>query len=124
MLESKDTEAVKRWLRTALSPDAPNAITPSALARHCSVSPQAVNGWLRTGRITKSNLELAAEFLGSAPSFNGGPILAREASGPPWPFSKITPSRYRSLPQTELNKVEAFALFTLLQWEASAGIQP
>jgi transcriptional regulator with XRE-family HTH domain len=40
-------------------------VSVKALALHCGVSPGAVSNWFRTGRITKENLLLAAEFLGA-----------------------------------------------------------
>jgi hypothetical protein len=79
MLEKEPpTEAVKRWLGAALGPPGANAGQRKALAAHCGVTTQAVSGWLRTGRIGKDKLELAAAFLGSKPNFNqpGGPQLS------------------------------------------------
>lgn len=69
MLDIHDTEVVRDWLTLALAAAEKGGKSKADLARHCKVSPQAVNGWLRTGRITKHNLELAAGFFGHSPSF-------------------------------------------------------
>lgn len=37
--------------------------TQRALAEHCDVTPQAVNKWIRTGKVGRDNLAHAAEFL-------------------------------------------------------------
>lgn len=70
MLDQADTDVIKRWLIAALESGKVRGLTKVGLAKHCSVSPQAVSGWLRTGRIAKSSLAYAAEYLGSSPSFN------------------------------------------------------
>lgn len=86
-----DTDVVKRWLAAALK--GADAGRKAQLAHHCGVRPQAVSGWLRTGRITKKNLELAQQFLGSAPSFTStGPAMREPLHSPPrvvWPFKFI-----------------------------------
>lgn len=64
------------------------------LARRCGVKPQAVNGWLKTGRITKKNLEVAADFLGHGPKFTPTAHRVRDThpvgyTARPWPFQFI-----------------------------------
>lgn len=78
MLDSEDTEVVRAWLKRALDAAALAGKSKADLARHCNVTPQAVNGWLRTGRITKSNLERATGFFGHGPSFIDAGVPARE----------------------------------------------
>ena len=90
-VSNPDTEVVKRWLATALK--GADTGRKAELASYCNVKPQAVSGWLKTGRITKKNLELAQQFLGSSPSFTSSGIKAREPlSGQHhvrWPFKFI-----------------------------------
>lgn len=75
-----DTEVVRAWLTTALSGNDAKG-RRAALAVHCRVSSQAVSGWLRTGRITKKNLELATAFFGHGPSFTSKAVAARTSGG-------------------------------------------
>lgn len=77
MLDKPDTDVVRDWLKLALAGDDAKG-RRAALAHHCGVRPQAVSGWLRTGRITKKNLELAAAFFGHGPSFTKAGHPARE----------------------------------------------
>lgn len=79
MLDVADTDVVRQWLIAALDQAAKVGKKRADLARHCKVSPQAVNGWVRTGRISKRNLELAATFFGTGPSFiRPGSLVARD----------------------------------------------
>lgn len=91
MLDIADTEVVRDWLIRALDQAAKAGKKRADLARHCKVSPQAVNGWVRTGRISKHNLERAAAFFGSGPSFTQpGNLVAKDhkrGSIPPPPAS-------------------------------------
>jgi len=68
---NSDTEIVRAWLTAALGgKDSKNAKgRRAALAHHCGVTPQAVSGWLKTGRITKKNLEKASSYFKHSPSF-------------------------------------------------------
>ena len=77
MLDSSDTDVIKRWLSAALEDGQKRRLSKSGLAEHCAVSPQAVSGWLRTGRISKSSLAHAADYLGSAPTFTDRPAPLR-----------------------------------------------
>lgn len=82
-----DTEVVRIWLTAALS-GKDSAGRRAALARHCGVSSQAVSGWLKTGRITKTNLEQATAFFGHGPSFTKLGSAARQPTAaylPPAP---------------------------------------
>lgn len=80
-----DREIVRRWLTAALEVDGkPAAGRRSALAKHCGVTSQAVSGWLKTGRIGKGKLELAAQFLGHGPSFTHAGSHARAPAAAPY----------------------------------------
>lgn len=115
---SKDTDAVRLWLQIALAPDNPRAAKPAALAAFCNVSKQAVTGWKTTGRISKTHLGHAIQFLGSAPTFPGLALTVQEPKAFGWPFPTIASSRFDRLPIAEKQKIEAYALFTISQWEA------
>lgn len=85
-----DTEVVRDWLTRALDAAAKGGASRADLARHCKVTPQAVTGWLRTGRISKRNLERATGFFGHGPSFTHSGILAidqKRGELPPPPAS-------------------------------------
>lgn len=75
--QTSDTEIVRAWLADALT-GADATGRRAELARLCDVRPQAVSGWLKTGRITKKNLELATAFFGHGPSFTTKALTARE----------------------------------------------
>lgn len=104
MLDLADTDVVKRWLSDALTVGSSRGLSKSGLAEHCSVSPQAVSGWLRTGRISKSSLAHAVNYLGSAPVFTDAPtpLVAAE---PVRTYSGLTSQEtdlliaFRSLPK-------------------------
>ena len=111
MLENEDAATIRQWLALSL----PNATDGrrAALARYCGVTPQAVNGWLRTGRMRKANVVRAAEFLGTRPDFSPAPAQAREspaaygaAQGGHWPFAHISPARIAALAPAELARLE------------------
>jgi hypothetical protein len=115
MLDRTDTDTVRAWLTTALDEAAKRGITPADLARHCSVTAQAVNGWKKTGRITKKNLEKASKFFGHAPSFESSAIAANEPA-PNWSFSRVSRAQFESLPVTEKEKIESHILFVISEW--------
>lgn len=62
-----DAALVRRWLADAIGTDRG---VKKELAALCGVQPQAVSGWLRTGRITKTNLQRLAAHFGHAPAFD------------------------------------------------------
>ena len=109
----RDTDIVKRWLVDAIAAGARDGKSAAALARYCEVSPQAVNGWVTTGRITKSNLALAAAYFGHAPHFTGVPPV-REPDGPynhTWPFTELDLGKINALTRDERLRLEgAFML--------------
>lgn len=75
-----DAQDLRRRLIDAMDKATPR-VTSAALAEACGVTPQAVNGWRKTGRIAKRHLPKVAEltekpleyFLGETP---GGLIAA------------------------------------------------
>ena len=80
MLDKKDTDIVKEWLTLALINGAEEGITKANLAEYCGVKPQAVDGWLTTGRIRKANLQKASERFGHAPSFTYPGVSAQQST--------------------------------------------
>jgi hypothetical protein len=89
------------------------------LARHCGVSPQAVSGWKRTGRISKSNLEKAVEYFGSAPSFTTAMIAREPEAAAQWPFKRVSHARFARLPAGEKHRIERQVEFMVEEWEAA-----
>ena len=111
MLENDDAQTIRQWLAQSL-PDATDG-RRAALARYCGVTPQAVNGWLRTGRMRKANLARAAKFLGTAPAFSPEPVRVSEpdaqysiAAASDWPFAHIDQARISALRPDELARLE------------------
>ncbi|MEO8153587.1 MAG: helix-turn-helix transcriptional regulator [Rhizobacter sp.] len=125
MLDIPDTEVVRAWLATALEIAAKKGQTPADLARHCKVTPQAVNGWISKGRITKKNLELASQFLGSSPSFSHPAHFVREPSAVyGWPFKTVDLAEVTALPPKLLSRLEKTLRDRLDEWaddQSAAG---
>lgn len=107
MLDVPDTEIVRTWLRRAFATD-DIARTRAALAKLCGVEPQAVSGWLRTGRITKKNLEIATGFFGHGPSFTRPGTHAQQPvyGASSWPFSRIDIALVNKLAPDDLLRLE------------------
>ncbi len=109
MLSDREGAIVARWLRDAM---ARRRVTMTALAEACGVRPQAVYGWLKTGRITKRNLALATAFLG-APSPFAAPDTAtalpaqEPAATYGWPFTLIDQGALQRAPRADLDRIEA-----------------
>lgn len=113
MLEDDDAAVIRQWLAQSL-PHA-NDGRRAALARYCNVTPQAVNGWLRTGRMRKANVVRAAEFLGCSPGFAPGPARVMEppaayAPAAGWPFARISQARVLALSPADLARLEGAVL--------------
>lgn len=106
MLDKSDTETVQEWLRDALARGEAVGKHQAGLAAFCRVSPQAVHGWVKTGRITKSNLEVAALYFGHGPSFRHGGVAAREPGLEAWPFPRIARSRWNRLSDDDRAHIE------------------
>ena len=106
----KDAEIVRDWLRKAIGSDIG---TKARLAARCNVTPQAVSGWLRTGRISKTNLAMAEDFFGNAPRFTNHVTLrqppARYANhgASSWPFSRLNLEAINRLQPDEKLQLEA-----------------
>lgn len=100
--ESSDAEIVRAWIARALKTGEIRGQDKKGLAKHCGVSVQAVDGWLATGRITKSNLEKASGYFGHAPSFTTGGVHARQPlpttpTHEAWPFLRFSAKEIRDL---------------------------
>lgn len=65
-----DAEIIKSWMTEALDEGKQSGKSASDLAKLCGVSPQAVSGWKRTGRMTKANVEIAKRYFGYGPAFS------------------------------------------------------
>lgn len=108
MLESKSsTDTVRAWLHAAVGDDKG---VKARLAARCGVTPQAVSGWLKSGRITKRNLEIAADFFGHGPRFSNHVTLRQPAprySASGWPFARLSLDAINQLPQDDLLRLES-----------------
>lgn len=120
MVSERDTDTVMAWLEQALGPQQDRPARKKALAEQCGVKVQAVDGWVRTGRITKRNLELAAQFLGSAPAFASAALLAKEGaaaySTPSWPFKLVTRAEIAALSTKRVDRLERLMRERLDEW--------
>lgn len=123
---SGDNKIVSDWLRSALKLGERQGLTKAALAARCQVKPQAIDGWLRTGRITKSNLAAAETFFGHGPSFTGShagvredqaPYNKRAASAqPPWPFKLVSAAEISALPRPRIDRLDKLLRSRLDEW--------
>lgn len=117
MLSNSDADTIKAWLKNALGVAANHGHTKADLAVHCGVKKQAVDGWLRTGRITKSNLAKASGFLESAPTFVGAPAAAREyRPADNWPFRLVKLEEVVHLPKRRLERIDRMLRDQLNGW--------
>jgi hypothetical protein len=94
-----DAAIIKRWLTAAL--ESADYGKKASLAAYCGVTPQAVNGWLRTGRMRHG------------PQFRSGPAQAREPAPaymldgtPAWPFKQLSLRHISSLSADTLARLE------------------
>lgn len=109
MLDKTDAEVVREWLSHAFGPEKKKARTKQAeLAAFVGVSPQAVNGWIKTGRITKTNLTKAVQFLGFGPDFATRSGLSAQSTPSlgNWPFRRISRSRWEALHVDDRSHIE------------------
>jgi hypothetical protein len=121
MLDKSDTDTVRGWLLLALTVAEKQGKTASDLAAWCNVSPQAVNGWKKTGRITKGNLERAALFFGSGPSFTrGAGVVAREPAVGGWPFPDLDRARFERLSPNQRIEIQGLVRERIERFEAAA----
>lgn len=127
------SEKFAKKIKTAL---AESGITQIALAKKCEVSKQAIQGWLKTGRVDKKHLLTLAEATGKPLSWwldgqdldetrrqhptedaMGSAWLAKEQRAqyrkPLWPFINITPNEYAQLSEAQKEQAEGFIKFLL-----------
>lgn len=113
-----DSAVVSRWLRDAM---ARRKSTMAALAEACGVRPQAVYGWLKTGRITKRNLATAAAFLQVPPPFaeperpaaQFSVVSAEEPEAAyGWPFPMLDQAAVLRCTRADLNRLEGALIAT------------
>lgn len=104
--DDTDTDKVKSWLSMALEAGKASGKTAQGLAEHCGTTRQAITGWKKTGRITKTNLAKAAEYFGHGPSFTSSGLTAREPDPKVWPFPGIDPARFDHLTHDERIEIQ------------------
>jgi len=119
LYKGSDADTVRAWLNHVFELGAERGHTLVDLARYCGVSPQAVSGWKRTGRISKSNLEKAVEYFGSAPSFTTAVIAREPEVAAQWPFKRVSYARYARLPAGEKQRIERQVEFMVEECEAA-----
>jgi hypothetical protein len=121
MLNKSDAQIVLEWLTEAFAA-APDK-TPAQLAAFCKATPQAVNGWLKTGRIKKQNLAKATVFFGSEPVFSASRLILREPSAryDNWPFRSVTAAEIEALPAIQLKRLEKVMRDRLDEWLEDAS---
>ena len=129
MLVKSDTDIVKAWLEEAFEAGAGRGLTPLKLAEKCGVTPQAVNGWRKTGRITKKNLSLAAAYFGHGPSFDGnrGAITALQSyhgPGAGWPFTKVSAEELAALKPRQIQRLDNMLRERLDDWAEQGATIP
>jgi hypothetical protein len=117
-MNKKDTEVVSAWLDKALADGAKRGLSKTGLATTCGVTPQAVDGWLRTGRIRKGNLEQAVAYFGHGPSFTGAPLNARQDRPEPvvWPFRLVSSAEIHALPKRRRDRLDKLVRARLDEW--------
>jgi hypothetical protein len=122
MLDKSDTETVRDWLLVALTVAEAQGKTAADLAEWCGVSPQAVSGWKKTGRISKGNLERAALFFGSGPSFTRGTAYeVREPVLHGWPFPDIDIERFQQLSFNQKIEIQGLVRERIERFEGEAA---
>lgn len=120
MVSESDTDTVKAWLGQALGAEPQRAIRKKGLAQHCGVTIQAVDGWIRTGRITKRNLQLAGQFLGVFPAFVAATVVAMENTATyaasSWPFKLVPQPEITALSKKRLDRLDRLIRERLDEW--------
>lgn len=112
-------EKLKEALKT-------RGLSQVAFAELCGVSKQAVQSWVKTGRVDKKHLPkfvevlayplewwLGAEVSGTQHTQPTPPLIARETderaySLSQWPFISITQSEYARLSERQMGSVEGY----------------
>lgn len=103
-------------------------VQQSALADACGVSPQAVTGWKRTGRIAKKHLAVIADMSGVTVEWLLSPdppshetVVAMRAPKPRWPFQRVTWDRHLALSRDDRADLDARLDRIVAGYEASNG---
>lgn len=126
MLDETDSDRVKRWLAAQMQRAADKGDAPglkAKLAEACHVSPQAVSGWLRTGRITKTNLARVERFFNAKADFinrndhqaEGDDLVRYSVVQVRWPFPTVSLDRLQQLPPDDLLRLEGALLLAAAQ---------
>lgn len=130
------SERMAQKLKQALST---RGLSQVAFAEACGVSKQAVQSWIKTGRVDKKHLPKFVEVLNyplgwwlsteeASSSYPPAPaptkIIATDSdakpiAGTPWPFFSISQSEYRQLSDRQMGMVEGYVR-ALLTEAASA----
>lgn len=121
-----DAAIVRSWLDSALGSGDQRSRLRKELAEHCGVTVQAVDGWLRTGRIRKSHLERASDLLSSRPLFasSRSPTAREAAPAPsaPWPFKLVRMEEVFGLSPKRMARLDKALRDRLDEWyEDDAG---
>ncbi len=120
--QMKDTDAIRAWLVPAVDAALKRKATKAEIAAACGASPQALAGWLKTGRITKANLKRAEAYFGTSPSFTSGePLAAGEPAAGAWPFTKFSRLQIVQLPPTARELIEDHAALVIKSVQAHAA---
>jgi hypothetical protein len=126
MRHEKDADVVKAWIERAIHAITTRGTQLTDIAAHCGVSPQAITGWRKTGRITKKNMAVLADLAKIEPPFtvrylsgheDAAGYMAHEAPAS-WPFRDIDPPSYWGMDDAHRDRVEAYALATLQSFAA------
>lgn len=126
MLDETDADRVKRWLAAQFERAAAKGELhgiKAKLADYCGASPQAVSGWLKTGRIKKSHLAKAEQFFGAKADFIGpadNHVRERDDDGyrvtpVRWPFPSVSLDALLALPPQDLLRLEGALLLAAAQ---------
>ncbi len=96
-----------------------SGLTQTALAERCGVSKQAVQGWLKTGRIDKGRLAKLVDatgkpltwWLDAEPTHQATNIVSDSLSdykASRWPFTTISQHDYKRLNERQMGMVEGY----------------
>lgn len=96
-----------------------SGLTQTVLAERCGVSKQAVQGWLKTGRIDKGRLASLASatgkplewWLDAEPTplaINSASESLSEYKASRWPFTFISQQDYQRLSERQMGMVEGY----------------
>lgn len=117
MKSSSDTASVAARITQAIEQ---SGKTAAQIAQACGVTPQAVNGWKKTGRIGKGQLPALAELTGKSVQWliNGAESHVAAGGGPVTSFSARPISIYNNLDELP---PESTVLVKRIDVELSAG---